>query len=284
MGSWESPDDLVWAYSRQLKQISEKLPPGAARLYVSESDMRHYITPWCSFPNGALFMPEAAPAIVANLKATPRWSTSEIVHLVFADGWDTGLNMGTLQWWQEYVEFDKHLREINGKGLEERTHKKIEAEVDSKFADQWNGWHLERYVASVRALREAFKSEGKTLVITAQGVPMVAGAAGRELSLTIRGIGDDCTWGMLDDSAVLTTGRQMSMLAFNPVWQMSTLVAWGFNSALFNNWQWHNPVGTAAPTRRNIYDRAWRGTLRPGKPYGSVYTYGYTSNAMLLTP
>ncbi len=107
---------------------------------------------------------------------------------------------------------------------------------------------------------------------------MVAGEPGRDLSLTFRGMHDDSTWSMLDESVPLTTGRQMANLAFNPVWQMSTLVAWGFNSPTFNSWQWHNPVGTTEPSRRTLYDSAWRGTVWSGRGYGSLYTYGYTSN------
>jgi len=275
---WSSPDDLIWAYSRQLKQIPKNAGSGAARLYVSESDMRHYITPWCSFSNGELFMPVAAPLLVENLKNNPKWSTSNLVQVTFADRWDTGPDMANLHGWQDFVEFDKYLRASGGSGLTGRTHQEVETEIEKSYSDQWQGWQLERYIRGIRSLREAFESAGKQLVINSQGVPMVAGEAGRELSLTIRGMADDCTWSMLDNSPVFTTGRQMCELAFNPVWRMSTSVPWGFNSAIFNNWQWHHPVGTTEPSRRHIYDRAWRGTVWPGGAYGSVYTYGLTAN------
>lgn len=277
-GGWSSSDDLIWSYSRLMKEIPAKSPNGAERLYLSDSDMRHYINPWCSFPNGELFMPDAAPRIVENLKLTPRWSTSNVVQLTFADRWDTGPNMSNMHGWQDYVEFDKFLRASNGTGLSGRTHQECEAQIEGPLQGQWQAWQLERYRRNVQALRDAFTAAGKTLVIYAQGVPMVAGEAGRDLSLTIRGMQDDSTWSMLDESPVLTTGRQMSELAFNPVWKMSTLLAWGFNSPIFNNWQWHNPVGTAEPARRHNYDRAWRATLWPGGHYASVYTYGYASN------
>jgi hypothetical protein len=277
-GGWGTPDDLVWAYSRQLKQIPLNAPNGADRLYVANSDMRHYITPWRSFSNGELFMPAAAPMIVENLKHDRRWSRSNVVHLQFADRWDTGPDLSTLHGWQDFVEFDRFLRATTGAGLTERTHLEVGKEIEGRFMDQWVAWQLQRYVTGVTSLREAFQSAGKSLVITAQGVPMVTGEAGRELALTIRGMSDDCTWSMLDNSPVLTTGRQMSELAFNPVWKMATLVPWGFNSALFNDWQWHNPVGTTEPSRRHMYDRAWRGTLSTDGLYGSLYTYGYTGN------
>ena len=275
---WSSSDDLIWSYSRLMKEIPAKSLNGAERLYLSDSDMRHYINPWCSFPSGELFMPDAAPRIVENLKLTPRWSTSNIVVLTFADRWDTGPNMAAMHNWQDYVEFDKFLRASKGTGLSGRTHQECEAQIEGPLQGQWQSWQLERYRRNVQALRDAFAAAGKTLVIYAQGVPMVAGEAGQDLSLTIRGMQDDSTWSMLDESPVLTTGRQMSELAFNPVWKMSTLLAWGFNSPIFNNWQWHNPVGTTEPTRRHTYDRAWRATLWPGGHYASVYTYGYTSN------
>jgi hypothetical protein len=276
---WGAPDDLIWSYSRQLKQISRKARTEAARLYLTESDMRHYITPWRSFSNGDLFFPVAAPQIVDKLRSNSRWSTSNTVQLLFADRWDTGPDLSNLHGWQDYVEFDKTLRKLNGVGLAGRTHQEIGAEIEANYGNHWQAWQLERYLRSVRSLRDAFQSAGKSLVISAQGVPMVAGEAGRELSRTIRGMIDDCTWSMLDNSQALTTGRQMSELAFNPVWEMSTLIPWGYNSSIFNNWQWHNPVGTAEPSRRHIYDRAWRATLWFGELYASLYKYGFTANA-----
>ena len=84
---------------------------------------------------------------------------------------------------------------------------------------------------SVREMREAFAKEGKKLVMSAQGIPMVAGAPGVELAETIGGMSDDSTWGMMENSVPLTPGRQMAELAFNPVWRMSTLVQWGYNSS-----------------------------------------------------
>jgi len=276
--SWESPDDLIWSYSRQLKKVQANAPSGATRLYTSLSDMRHYITPWCSFLNGEQFMPVAAPLIAENLKKDPKWKASDIAVLTFADGWDTGPDLATMHGWQVYVEFDKHLRATIGHGLAAQTHKQAGAEIESKFPDEWHAWQLSCYLTSVRSLREAFQAEGKQLVITAQGVPMVAGDAGHELALTIRGMSDDFTWGMLDNSTVFTTGRQMGELAFNPAWQMSTLSPWGHNSSLTNNWQWHNPVGTTEPSRRNLYDRAWRGIVDSDGRYRSQYVWGFASN------
>ncbi len=284
---WGTPDDLVWAYSRMLKETPIKAPGVTARLYLNQTDMRHYSTPWCSFPNGVLFVSDGAPRIAAHLQQHRNWTASKIVQLTFADRWDTGPDMNSLNGWQDYVEFDKFLRSTRGGGLTERTHEAIGKEISTAHQSQWQTWQLERYVRGIRSLRTAFEAAGKTLVISAQGVPMVAGEAGQELSLTIRGMQDDSTWSMLDESPVLTTGRQMSELAFNPVWQMTTLVPWGFNSPIFNNWQWHNPVGTIEPTRRHVYDRAWRATLWSGGRYASVYTYGFSSNvgtAYTMTP
>ena len=277
--SWASPDDLVWAYSRMLKETPLRSSGLALRLYVNETDMRHYSIPWRSFPNGELFLVNGASRIVAQLRKDTRWSGSETVQLTFGDRWVAGPALSNLNGWQDYVEFDKYLRSTGAPGLSGRTHAAVGEEINGVYQTEWQVWQLDRYVRSVGALREAFEAEGKTLVISAQGLPMVAGEAGRKLSLTLRGMQDDSTWSMLDESPVLTTGRQMSELAFNPVWAMSNLLAYGFNSALFNNWQWHSPVGTIEPTRRHNYDRAWRATLWDGGRYGSVYTYGFAANA-----
>ncbi len=137
IAGWASPDDLIWAYSRQLKPIPPKPQSSARRLYESESDMRHYITPWCSFSNGDLFMPVAAPFIITNLKSSTRWLKSDVVQLSFADSWDSGPNIAGLNGWQDYVEFDQFLRLTVGHALMGRTHQEIVDEVQGKFINEW---------------------------------------------------------------------------------------------------------------------------------------------------
>jgi hypothetical protein len=90
---------------------------------------------------------------------------------------------------------------------------------------------------------------------------------------------DDSTWGMTRESVSLTTARQMAALAFTPSLRMSTLLHWGYNSAALNNCQWRGAIGTTEPSRRHLYDRAFRGTLRPDGSYSSMHVYGYNSNA-----
>jgi hypothetical protein len=276
---WGQPDDLIWSYSHQFKQVSAKSRTEANRLYVTDNDMRHYITPWRSFSNGELFFPTSSSLLVEHLRRQANWAKSEIVVLSFVDRWDAGPDLDSLHGWQDFVEFDQSLRARGLAGMQGRTRTELATELHRNFEDAWQDWQLKRYVLSVTSLREAFHAAGKTVVISAQSIPMVAGEPGQELARTIRGMSDDSTWGMLDGSVVLTTGRQMSELAFNPVWEMSTLLDWGYNSSIFNNWQWHSPVSTTEPSRRHYYDRAWRGTVRHDGAYGSVYTYGYTSNA-----
>jgi hypothetical protein len=260
-----------------LKRIYVKDRTKADRLFVTESDLRHYITPWRSFPNGKMFFFESIQSLVDNLHASANWNHSKRVVLFFADCWDGGPDMTTLNGWQDFVEFDKWLR-LSGDSIQARTRTDIAAEIHSRHEDAWQSWQLDRYVQCVQAIREAFSTAGKTVVISSQVVPMVAGVQGAEIACTYRGMADDSTWSMLENSPVLTTGRQLSLLAFNPVWEMTTLIAWGYNSSLFNPWQWHSPVGTAEPSRRHIYNRAWRATLWPDGRYASVYTYGYSQN------
>ena len=275
---WAMPDDLIWAYSRNLKRISSRDRTEGSRLYVTDTDMRHYVSPWRSFLNGELFFPSTAPQIVKDIQKDQRWSNSDVVLLRFADAWDTGPDLSTLHGWQDFVEFDRWLRASGSPGLQGRTRSVIAAEIHAQHENEWHAWQLDRYVQSVTSWRDAFRAAGKTLVISAQGIPMVAGRPGEALATTLRGMNDDCTWAMLDESSALTTGRQMSELAFNPAWAMSTLVAWGHNSPIVSNWQWHSPVGTPEPSRRNLGNRAWRATVRMNGACGSLYTYGFASN------
>jgi hypothetical protein len=73
---WGQPDDLIWAYSRQLKQIGERSRTQAAKLYVTENDMRHYSTPWRQFGNGEEFYDVGTPSLVEQAKKDRRWKTA----------------------------------------------------------------------------------------------------------------------------------------------------------------------------------------------------------------
>jgi hypothetical protein len=94
-----------------------------------------------------------------------------------------------------------------------------------------------------------------------------------------QGMSDDSTWGQAKESVSLTTARQMASLAFTPSLAMSTLLHWGFNSAALNNCQWRGAIGSTEPSRRHLYDRAFRGALRGDGSYTSMHVYGYNSNA-----
>ncbi len=276
-GGWGHPDDLVWAYSRQMKEI-RNFRPAANRLYATESDMRHYSTPWREFPNGDLFFPSAISGLVDHLRTLSGWKAAPVVQVTFADRWVVGPDLNSCNSWQEYVAFDSHLRETTGRRLAGLTHAEVQSSIHSNYESEWQAWQLERYVRSVRSVREAFRAAGKDMFIYSQGFPMVAGELGRELAQTIRGMNDDFTWGMQDNSPTLTTGRNLGEVAFNPVWQITTLMPWGFVSPVFNNWQWHTPVGTTEPSRRLLYNRTWRGMIWDDGRYGAIATYGYTTN------
>jgi hypothetical protein len=278
LAGWAQPDDLIWGYSRQLKQVARKARTQANRLYVTDDDMRHYSTPWKSFANGEFFYDVATPLLVERMKAQANWSKSRSVRLEHSDRWDTGPETQSLHSWQDYVEFDRELRRQGAPGLKGKTRSQIGAEIHAEHESKWQSWHLTRYVGAVRTLRGAFEKEDKDLTIVAQGLPLVAGAPGAELARTIRGMSDDHTWGMAADNIPLTTGRQLAEIAYNPVWKVSTLLQWGFDSAVLNNEHWHSPVGTTESSRRNYCDRAWRAMLWSDGRYGSVYTYGYNQN------
>lgn len=276
---WGTPDDLIWAYSRQLKQLGVRARTQANRLYVTDSDLRHYSTPWRSFPNGEYFYDLAPTRLVERMKQDRRWKTSDLAILSHSDRWDTAPEVDALHGWQDFLDFDAYLRAAGQPGLQGRTRQELAKEIHEKYEHRWQAWQLERYIHAIRNLKTAFAREGKRLLITAQGSPLVPAKYEKELAETIRGQSDDSTWGMWEESIPLTTGRQMGILAFNPSWAMSTLLQWGYDSAVLNNPHWHSPVDATEGTRRHYYDRAWRGTIKPGGAYHSMHTYGYNTNA-----
>jgi hypothetical protein len=276
-GAWETNDDLVWAFSHRLKQVGNSGRTQAARLYVADSDMRHYCTPWDSFVDGEEFFPLATPNIIAKMKKDPKWASSPLARLDFSDRWDTGPSVGSMYNWQDFIAFDGYLRSKGLDGLHGRTRAEIAREIDTKLSSYWQEWQLSRYVANMDAIRGGFAAEGKNVVLSAQGVPIVPIPYQDALAATIKGMSDDSTWGMADESIPLTTGRQMAYFAFNPVWKMSTLLQWGWNSGILNS-GFHTPVGTTEPSRRHYYDRAWRGIIGMDGQYRSMHTFGYNSN------
>jgi hypothetical protein len=278
LAGWAQADDLIWAYSRQLKQIHQDARTASNRLYVTEDDMRHYSTPWKSYGSGEYFYDVATPLLVKRMQAHPNWTKSPQVRLEHSDRWDTGPETQSLHSWQDYVEFDRDLRRQKKPGLKGKTRVEIGHEIHGEHEAEWQTWHLARYAGAVTKLREAFAAQKKELTIAAQGLPIVAGPSADTLAQTIRGMADDCTWAMVSDSIPLTTGRQIAEIAYNPVWKVSTQGMYGYCSAALNNEHWHSPAATTEPSRRTLYDRAWRGMVWKDGRYGSVYTYGYNTN------
>jgi len=275
---WGHPDDLIWAYSRQFKEIRPNAHTAANRLYATETNMQHYSIPWREFDNGELFFITCAPGLVQHMKAQGGWNTAPLIRVTFADRWVLGPDVNSCNSWQEYVAFDSYLRRSGDKGLDGRTHAEVEASIHANHENEWQAWQLERYVNAVRSIRNAFRDAGKDVVLYGQTLPIVAGDQGRELAKTIRGMNDDVTWAMESNCPTLTTGRTLASLAFNPVWQINALMSWGFVSAVFNNWQWGNPVATLEPQRRMLSSYLWRGIVWEGGTYGNAATYGFGSN------
>jgi len=285
--SWATPDDLIWAYSHQMKQLGAVSRTQANRLYLTENDMRHYSTPWRDFPNGVPFYDIAPALLVERMKRDKRWAESDTVTLSHSDRWDSAPEVDSLHGWQDFIGFDQYLKSKGLAGLKGRTRQELTKEIHASFESQWQTYHLERYAKAISNLREAFTKEGKKVIITAQGSPLVPAKYEKVLTDVIRGQSDDYTWGMQEENVSLTVGRQMGVLAFNPGWAMSTLIQWGWDSAVLGNPHWHQPVGTTEPSRRQINDRAWRGTLGWDGQYRSIHTYGYNSNggvSFTMTP
>lgn len=278
VGGWGQPDDLVWAYSRNLKQLGARARTRAQTLYVSESDMRHYSTPWRDFCSGVYFWDEGAPSLVETARKHRNWKRSELVVLGFSDRWDTGPSIDALYGWQDFEGFDAWLRGQGKPGLKSGTREALAAQIDGARRAEWLAWQLERYVRAIKELRADFGAEGKRVVITAQGLNLLPRRYAAEVAQVVQGMSDDITWGQWAECLPLTTSRQMAAMAFNPEWRMSTLSPWGYNSATLNNAQWRGGVGTTEPSRRTIYDRAFRGTIRPDGAYGSMHWFGYNQN------
>jgi hypothetical protein len=244
--------------------------------------MRHYSTPWRQFYNGEEFYDIAAPLLVSRMKQDRSWSNSNIVILAHSDRWDTGPSIGANHTWQDFEGFNEWLLAHQLPGLQGRTLPELTAEIAAGTrVSLWYAWQMERYVANIRNLRDSFAREGKKLVLTAQGAPVMPLSQAREIDEVIRGSSDDCTWGEAASDMLYTTGRQMGAVALNPTLSMSTLNEWQWLSGILGNPQWRGPVGTTEPARRHQYDRAFRGTLRPDGGYGAMSIYGYNTNGGL---
>jgi hypothetical protein len=281
VAAWATPDDLIFAYSRQLKEVRADARTLASRLYVTEGDLRHYAQPWRTFGNGSDVFAEAAPGIVDQMSQRPQWATSSVARLSNSDRWESGPELVSLHGWQDFVAFDEHLRGTGRQPLAGRTRQEIAKEIHAQHEDEWQAWQLDRYLNNIRTIREAFAAKGRRLLITAQGCPAIAGAAGAEVAETVQGMSDDFVWGMAEASMSLTTGRQLAMSAHNPVWKMSTELHYYNDNPILDNAMWHAPAGTVEVTRRHHYDRAWRGILWNDGTYRSPYFAAYKGNCNL---
>lgn len=278
VGAWANPDDLVWAISRGLKQISASRTAPANELFVINDSIGHYCNPWTCYRNGEIFFPIAAPHFLETLQRRKDWPTADHVVLGFGDRWDSGPSMNNMYTWQDLVAFDQYLRSQGKPGLKGQTHTELSREIDSEYNGLWQNWQMTRYVQNVETLRQTFAAEGKTLVISGQGIPLTPAGPGKIIAQTVRGMSDDNTWGMADEDVSKTAGRQLAYMAYDPWWGLDSNFVWGWNSAILNNSYWFAPVGTTEPSRRHQSDRAWRATIDGDGNYRSMFTYGYGMN------
>jgi len=274
-GSWGTSDDFIYAHARLLKQTKwdARMRPGL--LFSSDADFRHYVNPWGDFPNGEPFFGATAKGLLAGSQKSSNWAAAERVVFGFSDRWDPGPATDQLFAWPGIIAFDEWLRTGGAAGLKGRTRIALCEDIRKNHLSAWNRFNEKRYVAAVSLLSETYKKEGKTLVITAQGKPLLPLSSAALIAETVQGMSDDSTWELHDEDIPFTTARQMAAMAWNPNWRYSTLLQWGWNSI---RCIWHAPVGTAEPSRRHYYDRAWRGVRLPGGVYRSMHTFGFNQN------
>jgi hypothetical protein len=276
--AWEEPDDLVWAYSRNLKQTTAVSPTKADWLYLTTSNLAHYSTPWTVFPNGESVFDVMTPTFIERMEKDKKWADAKKAVMFFSDRWDSGPCMGNMYTWQDYVAFDDYLRSKGGQGLKGRTRADIAAEIQSTYYPQWCQWQEARYVQNVQNLSKAFADQGKELTIGAQGIPLMANADVKIVSKTFQGMGLDNTWGMSQESIPFTTGQQMAILALNPDLKLGLNLVWGWDSNVLGNLAFYAVVGTTEPSRRHYDDVAWRGLVDSDGNYKIQTTYGFGAN------
>ncbi len=277
-GSWSSPEDLIFAYSRGLKQTGTRAHTHAGLLYLSEHDFRHYATAWSNLPSGDGFFTAGLANLSARIRNTDSWKRAEIVNYSFSDRWDTGPSVDNLWTWPEMVAFDRWLGTQGKPRLSGRTREALAQEILANQRSTFRGWQLARYVANITAMRTFAEQDGKRAVLTAQGVPLVPLSALPALADTIQGMSDDNTWGAMEEDLPRTAGRQMAILAFNPSWRMRSNFVWGWDNTVFNNSHWYAPVGTTETSRRHHVIRAFRSTIDLDGTYKSVFAFGYGMN------
>ena len=280
-GGWSTPDDLVWAYARDLKDISASARTAANRLFSTTGNLRHYANPWRSFLNGEDAWQTFVPGIIAQAKTLPTWPGSTVLQLKFSDGWEWNRSKGSLYGWRDCLDFDRWLKQQGHAGLRGRTRDELQSDITANHQGHFEQWAIEMYHQRLKNLRAAVVAEGRTLQITEQGIPLVAGEAGADIATMILGSSDDNTWGMIEEDPVATAGRHLAAAAINPSLVIGTQIAWHYDSARVNNPHWHAVVGTSESSRRHAYARAWRGVYDANGQYRSMHGSGYKANAQL---
>lgn len=277
-GSWGSPEDIVFGYARRLKQASPNTGVDPAKLFLSEHAFTHYCNPWGVYPDGERFFGAHAGELVDRLKSRRDWNDVANILFGFGDRWDTGPALNAMYAWQELVEFDRCLRRKGGEGLKGRTHRDLKKEVNDHYLHPFMAWQLERYVANFRTIRGIAEDNGKTMLHSGQGMPLLPPAAATEIGQVLRGMSDDNTWGCFDEDFPLTAARQMTTKAFNPGWRIGSNLVWGWDNCVFNNAHWWMPIGVTESSRRHLTTRAWRGSILDDGTYTSMHSYGYGMN------
>lgn len=275
---WETPDDLIWSYSRQVNQVNATPRNWPEWFYATDTKMAHYSNGWGLFLNGENIFLTGTPQLLERFRLQTNWPASRKAIFGMGDRWDSGPALSEMYGWQELVAFDEYLGRNGRSRLNGTTRAELSLDVNRNHATDWSAWHEQRYVETVDSLSKRFAEFGKELVISGQGIPMTSNNDAAIIGRTVKGMSSDNTWGMEHENIAYTTGRQLGVQAYNPEWNLGFNMVWGWDSAILGNLSWYAPVGTTEPSRRHYYDLAWRGIVNAQGEYMSSFADGFGMN------
>lgn len=278
---WGGPHDQLWMLLRGLMEWGSNTRHDLGRMLTVPGRVSHYTNPWKAMPDGTVAWDMVArqylqQCLSGSMKQYFKEGQPNSFHIIGSDRWN-GIPVNASFGWNEYAEFDRHLRQKNGGGLRERGMARIGREIMREHAGEWQQWHMSRYAARLLDTQKMYAQHDIRFSFETHGsFPLCGGELGRQIALTHEGVGTDLFWELRKQDVIWSLGTRFGATAVNPDLRNGAYNQWGWVNSDLNNF-WFANNSSPEPARRQWYLTYFAGQVGRAGDFRPYHVMGFSS-------